>query len=243
MKRSFYLLNCLLFGFLAFPLYATIKIGTVFFYPPFVTSPQTGFDLDLAKTLCAQMHESCQFYPMNFNALFTALKQGKIDMAVGGISIYPDNESYIFSLPYLLSKAQLLVLQKSKLQSLEDLKGKVLGIIHGEGTEGFLYKYVLTHFPEEKQIILYDNLEDMITALGNGVIDAAFMHRATAIYWAQNSDNKFRPFGKTMFFGQGIGFISTPAHQDLINNINQAMIDIENNNVYLNIYSTYFSNE
>ncbi len=66
---------------------ALIKIGTVFFNPPYVFSLNEGFDIDLSQMLCKGLQEQCQLIPMDYSALFPALINGTIDIAIGGISI------------------------------------------------------------------------------------------------------------------------------------------------------------
>src|SRR3990167_8832986 len=137
MKKFSFLLISLAFYCSSTSLVASIKVGTVFFYPPFVLSPGSGFDIDLSKVLCQRLQEQCQFIPMNFNQLFSALNAHQIDIAIGGISISNmQTGNYIFSLPYMLSKGQFLVLKNGPLNSILELEGKIVGVIRGEGTGG-----------------------------------------------------------------------------------------------------------
>ena len=41
------------------PAHAKIKIGTPFFYPPFILSDKTGFDIQFMELICEQMQEQC----------------------------------------------------------------------------------------------------------------------------------------------------------------------------------------
>lgn len=105
MKIKIHLLVWLFCFSLNNTVYATIKVGTVFFYPPFVMSTGDGFDIDLMHVICHRLQETCQFFPMNYNQLFTSIDTGKIDIAIAGIAISPERQAkYVFSLPYVLSK-------------------------------------------------------------------------------------------------------------------------------------------
>ncbi len=222
---------------------AAIKIGTVFFYPPFVISPGSGFDMDLARVLCLRLNERCQFITMKYNQLFDALKKGQIDIAIGGIAISQSQNNFIYSLPYMLSKAEFVVLKSNHFKSTADLKGSSVGVIRGKNTGGIFYNFLLETYNNLFQIAQYDDIDDMITALNKGRIAAAFIHRSAATYWIGNSDNNFEQLGSSMFVGGGIGIVAMPLNQPLINRIDQALISMENDNAYMKIYSTYFANE
>lgn len=228
------------------PLYAEIKVGTVFFKPPFVMSVGEGFDIDLIRELCHRMNEHCEVIPMDFHTLFSSLNSGKIDIAIGGIYISPVRlQNYIFSLPYMLSDAQFLILRSSKMQTINDLAGKNIGVIktEEESSQGVFAAYLSETFKDKIKIKQYNDMEDLISALSNGNIAAAFLHKSTANYWRQNGGNQFQLLDKVIRLGYGIGIVALPKNSTLIMRINQTLQNMENDDSYLKLYNTYFSNE
>ncbi|WP_172458244.1 transporter substrate-binding domain-containing protein [Legionella quinlivanii] len=233
----------ILFFCCSLPAHAVIKVGTVFFYPPFVLSLNEGFDIELMQSLCQGLKEQCQMIPMDFNKLYTSLDKGQIDLAIGGIAISPLRKNdYIFSLPYMLSKGQFLVLQGSGINSMEDLKGAAVGVIKGDPKGGVFYNYLESNFGDFFQIQTFDDIEDIITALGNKTIKAAFLHHSTAVYWEQNGGNQFQTFGNIIPIGEGYAIMALPANAALIQRINVLLQGMEKDNAYLNLYKTYFGN-
>lgn len=222
------------------PVYSAIKIGTVFFEPPFVTSINQGFNIDLIHALCHEMKESCQILPMDFNKLFSALDNGEIDLAFGVYVSENRENRYIFSLPYMVSRIQFLVLKNQGITSLSQLKGTKVGLIKEE-EGGIVYEYLVVNYGNAVTAVNYDDMEDLITALNNREISAALVHRPTAQYWVQNSDNLFSFLGQPVTLGDGVAVMALPQNAALIQKINQAMQVLENNNQYLNLYRTYFS--
>lgn len=224
------------------PLYATIKVGTEYFYPPFVISPSEGFDVTLMQTLCQRIKQDCKFIPMDFQNLLPALDSGKIDLAIGAISISLARlQKYIFSLPYLVSKGQFLILNNSSnIKSLADLKGGKIGVIKGEEEGSTTYQYLVEH-DNNYNLIQYVDMEDLISALGKGAIAAAFLDSPTAVYWVQNSGNQFKTLGTPETVGQGLGIIALPANAQLITRLNQALESMEKDNSYMTIYNTYLN--
>jgi len=230
----------LAFSLIASPVYALIKVGTVFFEPPFVTSINQGFNIDLIHALCQGMKEQCQVIPMDFNKLFTALDSGDIDLAFGVYVSENREKRYIFSLPYIASKVQFLVLKSKNINSIDMLKGKKVGLVKEE-EGGLLYEYLIVNYGPSTSVVNYDDMEDVITALNSDDISAALLHKPTVQYWEQNSDNLFVALGQPINLGDGVAIMALPENAALIQRINQQLQLIENNNVYLNIYNVYFS--
>lgn len=227
---------------MATPVQATVKIGVVFFYPPYVMSINEGFDIDLIRLLFQRLNQDYELIPMDFNKLFSALNSGQIDLAIGGINIsFARKKNYIFSLPYMLSEGQFLVLKGSNILDIMDLKGKQVGVIKGDESGGVFYSFLFSKYNQLFTLEEYNDMEDMITALTNGTIAAAFLHKSTADYWVQNSGNQFKEMGRKIQIGLGIGIMALPVNAPLIQQINQQLQNVENDSSYLKLYSTYFA--
>ncbi len=68
-----------------------LVVGTCSGFPPYEVLDNQGqligFDIDVASLLAQRMNKKLVFKDMSFDALVLAVKQGKIDMALAGISI------------------------------------------------------------------------------------------------------------------------------------------------------------
>ncbi|TLU83931.1 MAG: ABC transporter permease subunit [Chlorobium sp.] len=70
----------------------------------------TGFDGELARLLGAGLNRPVEFYNMKFMALIPALKSGKIDVIVSGMSATPERRKSVnFSQPYFVNPQVMLV--------------------------------------------------------------------------------------------------------------------------------------
>ncbi|WP_131795453.1 transporter substrate-binding domain-containing protein [Fluoribacter gormanii] len=224
--------------------YTTINIGTLIFKPPYIFSPKNGFDIDLAQLLCQRLKEQCHFIPMGINELYKKLQEGKVDLAMGGIPIsYELKTNFIFSLPYMLSKGQFLVLKNSQINSINGLQGKKVGILQNPLNGGLFYEYLLEHYSKLFQIKLYEDIEDVLADLHNKTISAAFLNRSSVNYWTHEGGNQFKPLGDVDEIGDGIVILASPKNQELIDRINNALKAIEKDNTYMKLYNTYFSDE
>ena len=155
------------------------KIGVPSFDPPYTFSDNTGFVIDFSNVICKGLKVKCTFIPMKYNELFFALDNGTIDWAMGGFFIKQSNH-YIFSLPFLMGRSRFLVLKTNLINKVADLQGKNIGIVQ-LNPEGTVYeKFLNTNFSAQFKIKIYDSTPDLINALNDGSISAAFMHFSSA---------------------------------------------------------------
>lgn len=243
------LLKALMAAMICFSLYvpatqADVKVGTVLFYPPFVMANGSGFDIQFIQALCQTIKEKCDLIPLDFNQLYTELDDGKIDLAIGGITISSEGSfKYIYSLPYVLSKGMFLILKNSHISSVKELQHTRVGVIEGERDGGVFYNFLTMNYPEEFRIVKFTRMDDLMTALVNGHISAAFCHESTVRYWQLNGGDQFKLLGTPMIVGDGIGIMASLQNHNLIDQVNIGIKKLEQKNYYLNLYTTYFSAE
>ena len=118
----------------------TLKVALEGTYPPFnfkdpKTGELSGFEIDVAKLLAAKLGLTPEFTTTEWSGILAGLSAGKYDVIINQVGITDERQkAFDFSDPYTLSSAQLIVRKDEKRQfnSLEDLKGKKLGL--GQGT-------------------------------------------------------------------------------------------------------------
>ncbi len=224
--------------------HTAITIGTLIFKPPYIFSPGNGFDIDLAQLLCQRLQEQCNFIPMGMDELYKKLKEGKVDLAMGGIPIsYSLKTNFIFSLPYMLSKGQFLVLKSSQINSINGLQGQEVGVLRNPLNGGLFYEYLTEHYHKLFQMTLYDDIEDVLADLHNKAVSAVFLNRSSVNYWTQEGGDQFKPLGDVHVIGDGVAILALPKNKELIDRINNALRVIEKDNTYIKLYNTYFADE
>ena len=74
-----------------------IRFMTEVDYPPFnYAGPDgnpTGFNVDLARALCEELHVTCTVQMRRFDTLFDALNDNRGDAAIASISVTPESRS------------------------------------------------------------------------------------------------------------------------------------------------------
>ena len=90
-----------------------------------------GFEVDLVNAVADKLGASVTIENIPFNGLFSAVQSGRIDIAMSSITITPERlKSVSFAQPYYDSDQSLTTLATGP-KSLEELKGKVVGVDTG----------------------------------------------------------------------------------------------------------------
>jgi len=136
---------------------------------------------------------------------------------------------------------QFMTLRGSPAETVNDLEGTNIGVIKGNPAGSVFVDFLNTTYPNVFKINDYNNVNDIVTALNNKSISAAYMRRSSVKYWTQNC-TLFKELGPITQIGTGIGIMSIPQNTALIEQINRILMTMESNNSYLSLYSTYFYN-
>jgi len=112
-----------------------LKVGSDITYPPFEVmeaGKPAGFDVDMAREIAKALGVKLEYTNTAWDGIFAALKAGKFDMLLSGISITEERiKSFdlAFSDPYLLSGQGVAVrVGDTRIKTAADLKGKVVGV-------------------------------------------------------------------------------------------------------------------
>jgi polar amino acid transport system substrate-binding protein len=89
-----------------------------------------GYEVDVATEAAKRAGMEVEFQPLGFQALFAATSSGRIDFAISSISINNDRlKTQSFTQPYYDSDGTIVGKEGSTVKTLEDLKGKVIGVV------------------------------------------------------------------------------------------------------------------
>ncbi|MFC3884140.1 transporter substrate-binding domain-containing protein [Bacillus songklensis] len=112
-----------------------LTMGTSADYPPFEYIDTAkgdeiiGFDADLAKAITKELGYEVKIVDMDFNGLIPAIQAGKVDFVMAGMTPTPEREKSVdFSEPYYITKNLIVIKKDSGIKTVEDLKGKTVGV-------------------------------------------------------------------------------------------------------------------
>lgn len=144
-----------------------------------------GVDIDLAKKIAKDNNLKLKIVNMSFDSLLGALKTGKIDIVISGMTSTPERKKQVdFSDSYMMTKNIMLV-KKDKVNDYKDIKdfnNKKVGAQKGTEQE----KIAQTEI-ENASINSLSRLPDVILALKSGKVEGVVVEKPVAeAYLKQN---------------------------------------------------------
>ena len=135
-----------------------------------------GIDVDIANAICEDMGASLEITDVAFDSIIPEVQSGKADFAAAGMTVTEDRQTQVdFSDTYATGVQSVIVTEDSDIASLDDLKGKQIGV--QQGTTGDLYS---TDDFGEDAVVAYDSGLTAVQALNNGQVDAVVIDNAPA---------------------------------------------------------------
>lgn len=167
----------------------TLKVAMEGNYPPFnfkdpKTGKLTGFEVDVANLIATRMGVKTEFTTTEWSGILAGLGAGKYDVILNQVGITDERKkAFDFSIPYTLSSAQLIVRKNENrtFASLEDLKGKKLGL--GQGTN---FEQKAKSVPGI-DVKTYPGSPEYLSDLASGRIDAALNDSLLVGYLLKNT--------------------------------------------------------
>lgn len=222
-----------------------VTVGVVPYAPPFSSKSGSGnnyfgFAIDLMNQICKRINVECVYKAAPVNIQLSLLNQGAVDLIFTPqpITVLSNND-YLFSLPYIASDGQFLTLDTNKnINTAQDVTGKRIGVL-----KNTLYDSLLrTNHASDSTITQYDAFGDMMAGLVNKDVDVIIMNDSVAHYLINNNVNSFRLVGEKIPVGEGYGILALQKNAELIKKINAALLGMEEDGSYLELYSQYFGN-
>jgi len=156
-------------------------------FPPFEfhgADGITGVDIEIGKAIAAELGVEMEIQESEFDAILMAVKGGKGDIAITGMTIREDRkESVDFSIPYINSVQYLILPADSQITVMEDLAGKIVGVALGY-TGQFLMEDEIygggVLAGSGTEIKEYPSAMEAVLDMKNGRIDAVVMDEYVA---------------------------------------------------------------
>lgn len=129
-----------------------------------------GFEIDVAREVARRLGMEIRFENLGFQALFAATSSGRIDGAVSSISITEERlKNQSFTQPYYDSDGTIIGRDGSDISSLEDLKGKTIGVV--AATTGAAWADANKDRYGIAEVVSYSAQQDLLLDVRNGRID------------------------------------------------------------------------
>jgi len=226
----------------------TLRIGVEGAYPPFsYKEPDgslAGFDIDIAKALCAQMQRECELVEQEWDGMIPALKARKFDAIVASMSITEERKRQIdFSDKYYQTPTRLVARKDADFDDTpEALAGKRIGVQRGATHQCFAEKM----FPDS-EVVLYGTQEEVFRDLALGRVDVEISDPIIAEegFLKTDAGKDFAFLGgdhtDLECYGEGVGIAVRKGDDELRDALSAAIKAIRDNGVYAEIDAKYFS--
>lgn len=200
-------------------------------YPPFNYFDEegslTGFNVDLARSICEELVVECDVRSVDWSGLLPALEAGETDAIIASVRTTPESlEKFDFTDPYYHTPARFVALKESDLRdtSPESLAGRKIAVTGGTAHEAYL-----KDFYSGSEIVTFDDGDRAREALRAGEVDILFGDGITLMFWLNGTTSEncceFRggAYAESRYFGQGVGIAIRRGERKLKAALNYAL--------------------
>ena len=210
-------------------------------FPPFSyydnTGNLAGFDVDVSREIAGRINRKSRIIATEWDGILAGLLAEKYDAIIGSMSITPVREQSVdFSSPYYHSGAQLFVHRDNpdKIYSISECSGLRIAVVLGETYQ---------HFLEEKfsgvEVVTLKSGAEIFAMLEQKRITGFVTDRLVGAWQIKEAGRPFVPVGE-MLYRERIGIAVRKDTPDLLQQINTALVAMEDDGTMQRIHRRYF---
>jgi len=227
---------------------AELKVAIDPTYEPFTyktaDGKPTGFDVDIAEALCAQIKRKCVFVEQVWDSMIPGLQARKYDVIISSMSITDERKRVVdFTNKYYATPSSIVVKAGTPYSGPASLKGKKIGVLKGSTQE----KYAMGELrPAGVTVVPYEAQDQVYLDIRAGRLDGTVADKVEVNGgFLRKDEGKGYAFvgpdlSEKKYFGDGIGIALRKGQNDLKNQLNQAIATIRSNGTYDKIAKKYF---
>jgi arginine/lysine/histidine transporter system substrate-binding protein len=219
-----------------------LTMGTSADFAPFesrnTSGEVEGFDIDLAKYIAEELGYELKIEDMKFDGLIGALQANRVDLVLSGMSATEKRAQNVdFSTQYHHSGEMFITLKDSEVTSLDQLKGKTVGVQLGTIQEEGARKLQETVDFEIKAV---DNATILIQELQSNRIDLAYLDKSVATGYI--NEQGLAGFDDPTSSSPGMA-VAFPKGSELVDEVNQVLKEMEENGKLEELKAKWLSEE
>jgi polar amino acid transport system substrate-binding protein len=223
----------------------TLVMGTNAAFPPYEYydgDSIVGIDADIAAAIADKLGMELQIEDMEFDAITVAVKAGKIDMGMAGMTVTPERlEEVDFSTSYATGIQVVIVPEDSEITSVDDLfnGGYTIGV--QTGTTGDIYSTDDFEEPGLCTIERYSKGAEAIMSLTSGKIDCVIIDNEPAKAFVEA--NEGLKILDTAYTTEDYAICVSKDNTELLDKINTALGELIDDGTVSSILDKYISAE
>jgi arginine/ornithine transport system substrate-binding protein len=225
-----------------------VRIGVEGAYPPFSFVDQEGqlqgFDIDIARALCAAMEVQCTLVASDWDGIIPALLARKFDAIVASMSITEQRKKKVaFSNKYYHIPAKFVRKKGSAIEiTQEGLKGKTVGVQRATIHD----RYLTDNYGDLVNIKRYGTQDEAYLDMAAGRLDLLLADSVALKegFLDREAGQDFEFVGPDLtdprWFGEGMGIALRKQDTELREMFNEAIQKIRADGTYKKIQDKYF---
>ena len=202
-----------------------------------------GFDIDVAKEVCARLGVELVLQPIDWSAKDLELNSGNIDCIWNGMTVTDERKATMsLSIPYLNNAQVLCVLKDSPIKTVADMAGKTLAYQSGSSAaEAVAANADLLASLKSAPVEYSDNALALLD-LDNGGVDAVALDVIVANYYIAKKGANYRVLDEQLAPEQyAIGFRKDDVA--LTNAVNDTLIAMAKDDKLGEISTEWFASD
>lgn len=182
-------------------------------YPPFsymdAEGNQTGIDVEIAKEAFSRLGYDAEMIVVEWENKKELLENGEIDCIWSCFSMNGREAEYKWAGPYMDSHQVIAVQSDSDIETLQDLKGKMVAVHATTKPEEIVRNGNDSRIPELKKVISLQKRDLMYAFLSKGYVDAIATHDMAIEQFMSDYDVEYRILDEILLTaGLGVAFSS-----------------------------------
>ena len=213
-------------------------------YPPFnfllADGQVAGFNIDLARAICAELELPCTIQRRSWELLIPSLEDNSGDAIIASLAINDETRKQVdFTAPYLLTPGRFAMRADTTLKSASPatLGDRTVAVVGGSRHEAFLKAF----YPGVT-IVPFETPGLARNALKNGRVQALFGDAITLSFWLNGAEAagccafKDGPFTDPRYFGDGVGVAVKKGNVQLRRALDYALARLARRGAFGEIY-------
>lgn len=221
-----------------------IKVGLMGTYAPynFLNEKREvdGYDADIAKNVAKKLGVEAEFITGEFSGLIEGLQKEKYDVLISQVTITDDRKKTMdFSVPYIKNAVNIVVKgDNNTIKSIEDFKGKKIGIGLGTNDEKYLREVAMPKVGNF-EIATYNDVITSLTDLNVGRIDATINNMFALKPIVEKNKLNIKAVG-TPIKEDFAGVAMRKNNPELLEAVNKALNDMKADGTLKQIHQKWF---
>lgn len=223
----------------------TIRFLTTADFPPFNYRDRTGeligYNVDLARAICADLEITCTVQAWPWEQAGKALEDGQGDALIAGLAMTAENGAlYDWTNIYMMLPGRFVTL-KDKAAAFDPrrLGGTTIAVRKGSAHDTFVQRYL----PDSKRAE-FDTELLALEAVRDGEADSYFGDAMRASFWFNSNPDCCNYAGSPYFrpdlFGDGLAVAVAPGHDTVRQAIDYSLVRLKRSGILDELYLRWF---